>query len=210
MMEENKVEQQAEASSKNGKTLDYYVERRNGNKKNYVFDYGESKTCPHKTMKQIMGGWNWYRCEDCNYAFFIMTAWQAPLHNVALEGAFAMMHFAKEFGMDSLGEVLRRPIGQADGTAQKPALPEGFDFMETLQLLEQIDVNAEDGGRAQLEALQDSTWVDEFNREKRRKELNETNAKENERQLEDKKQGKLSAVSVGEDTDSEDGSQGES
>lgn len=146
------------AKEGNTQSLDFYVEKRNGKKRNYIFDYGKSRSCSHGTLKEIAKGGNWYRCLDCNYAFFIESATQWPLHFLPIMGAFQLMGFAKEFGMDSLQEVLRRPIGQTDGTAHKPVLPEGMSFMDALAALEDVDVNAEDGGAAQLKALMASLW----------------------------------------------------
>lgn len=131
-------------------TLDYYVGARKGEKRNYISDYGKSRTCDHPEMKIIARGGNMYRCDSCNYVFQWPGAIQWPYHVAVLQSAFVMLGFSKEFGMDSLNEVLRRPIGQMDGTPHKPVLPEGMSFYDVLDTLEEIDVNAADGGKKQL------------------------------------------------------------
>lgn len=140
-------------------TLEYYVERRNGNKRNYVFDYHRSRRCDHPNLRIVARGGIAYRCLDCNYVFHFPSAYQQPLHNEVIMAAFTMFVFSKEFGMDSLGEVLRRPIGQHDDSEQKPVLPEGMSFQDVLELLEDIDVNAEDGGASQLYKALEEIWV---------------------------------------------------
>lgn len=140
------------------KTLQYWVDARNGNKRNYIFDYSESSKCNHPKLLEMVQGANWYRCEDCNYAFFIMTAYQQPLHSVVLEGLQNALHFSKEFGMAALQEVARRPTGQYDHSEHKPLLPEGMDFVETLKVLEAINVNSPDQGERQLRSVQNGTW----------------------------------------------------
>jgi hypothetical protein len=154
-------------------TLAYYKTRRaaNGNKRNYVFDYGKSKTCEHTNLRALARGGIVYRCMDCNYAFHIPGGYQQPMHNEAILAAFTLFNFSKEFGMDALGEVLRSPIGQSDGTAHKPVLPEGMSFTDVLELLDQIDVTTEDGGAKQLYAAIDEVWVDAGQRARRLKEL---------------------------------------
>jgi hypothetical protein len=140
------------------KSLQYWVDARNGKKRNYIFDYADSSKCTHSRLKELVQGANWYRCEQCNYAFFIMTAYQQPLHSVVLAGLQNALHFSKEFGMDALQEVARRPTGQYDGSEHKPVLPEGMDFVDTLRMLEGIDINAPDGGESQLRSVQRGAW----------------------------------------------------
>jgi hypothetical protein len=140
-------------------TLEYFIQQRNGNKRNYIFDYGKSRRCDHPNLRVIARGGIVYRCLDCNYAFHIPGAYQQPLHNEVIQSAFNMLVFSKEFGSDALGEVLRRPIGQSDGTEQKPVLPEGMSFTDVMQLLDDIDVNALDGGMATLYKMLDEVWV---------------------------------------------------
>ena len=140
-------------------TLEYFIERRDGNKRNYIFDYGKSRRCDHPNLRVIARGGIVYRCLDCNYAFHIPGAYQQPLHNEVIQSAFNMLVFSKEFGSDALGEVLRRPIGQADGTEQKPVLPEGMSFTDVMRLLDDIDVNTLDGGMATLYKMLDEVWV---------------------------------------------------
>ena len=139
-------------------TLEYYVQARNGNKRNYIYDYGVSRTCDHSNLSVIARGGIVYRCLDCNYSFHITGAYQQPLHNEVIQGAFTMAYFAKEFGMDSLGEVLRRPIGQMDGSPHKPVLPEGMSFFDVLLALEEVDVTTEDRGKEQLSGIIKQLW----------------------------------------------------
>ncbi len=140
-------------------TLDYYVEARNGQKRNYIFDYGKARTCDHPTMKIVARGGNMYRCTHCEYVHQWPGAITWPRHFTVIQGAFQILDFAKEFGWDSLQEVLRRPIGQMDDTPHKPVLPEGKSFGDTLALLEQVDTTAEDGGREQLAELITEFWA---------------------------------------------------
>lgn len=146
--------------------LDYYIEARGEKKRNYIFDYGKSRTCDHPEMKIIARGGNMYRCTTCNYAFQWPGAIQWPLHFTVIQGIQAAMLFAKEFGMDAVQEVLRRPIGTYDGSPHKPVLPEGMSLVETLALMDTVDVNAEDGGRAQLDAMHEFFFVSPGNKEK--------------------------------------------
>lgn len=139
-------------------TLAFYVEARTGKKRNYIFDYSKSRSCDHSNLKVIARGGIVYRCSDCNYAFHITGGYQQPLHNEVIMAAFTMLNFSKEFGMHAVGEVLRRPIGQNDGSMHKPVLPEGMSFTDVLDALEAIDVNSEDGGQYQLRALISHVW----------------------------------------------------
>lgn len=164
-------------------TLEYFIERRGGNKRNYIFDYGKSRRCDHPNMRVIARGGIVYRCLDCNYTFHIPGAYQQPMHNEVIMAAFTMLVFSKEFGSDALGEVLRRPIGQHDGTEQKPVLPEGMSFTDVLALLEGIDVNETDGGVAQLYTMLEQVWV---NPEQRK--LREAENQRQERQLAGKRE----------------------
>ena len=146
-------------------TLEYFIKNRNGNKRNYIFDYGKSRRCDHPNLRVIARGGIVYRCLDCNYAFHIPGAYQQPLHNEVIQSAFNMLVFSKEFGSDALGEVLRRPIGQSDGSEQKPVLPEGMSFTDVMRLLDDIDVNALDGGMATLYKMLDEVWVNSEQRQ---------------------------------------------
>jgi len=140
-------------------TLDFYVEKRNSNKRNYIFDYGESRTCDHPELKIIATGGIVYRCLRCNYAFHITGAYQQPLHNELLLSLWNVLYFSKEFGWDAVQEIVRRPIGQMDGSPHKPVLPEGMSFLQAVAALEEIDVNSGDGGAKQLLDLFDQKWV---------------------------------------------------
>ena len=146
-------------------TLEYFIQQRTGNKRNYIFDYGKSRRCDHPNLRVIARGGIVYRCLDCNYAFHIPGAYQQPLHNEVIQSAFNMLVFSKEFGSDALGEVLRRPIGQSDGSEQKPVLPEGMSFTDVMRLLDDIDVNALDGGMATLYKMLDEVWVNSEQRQ---------------------------------------------
>jgi|TARA_R110000751_G_scaffold74739_1_gene150920 hypothetical protein len=139
-------------------TLEFWEKARNGNKRDFIFDYGVSMKCSHAHLLEMVQGANWYRCEDCNYCFFIMTAYQQPLHSVVLEGLQNALHFSKEFGMAALQEVVRRPTGQYDGKEHKPLLPEGLDLIGALEALEEVNVNTEDHGEQQLRTVQNAVW----------------------------------------------------
>ena len=155
------------------KTLEYYKAKRkeSGKKRDYVFDYGFSRTCDHPHLVIMARGGIVYRCRDCNYVFHITSAYQQPLHNETIQAAFTLFVFAKEFGSDALGEVLRTPIGQSDGTAHKPALPEGMSFSDVVHMLDSVDVTVEDRGAQQLYKMLDEIWVDAKSRKRREKEL---------------------------------------
>ena len=139
-------------------TLDYYVQRRNKKKRNYVFRYKKARSCDHPTLELIARGGTTYYCPDCNYSFDILGANIWPLHFQPIMGAFKILWFAKRFGGDALGEVLRRPIGQSDGSPHKPVLPEGMSFMDVVQQLDEVDVNTEDGGASELKQLLQRLW----------------------------------------------------
>jgi hypothetical protein len=139
-------------------SLDFYVEARDGRKRNYIFDYGKARTCDHPEMKIIARGGNMYRCTECNYVHQWPGAITWPLHFTVIQGAFQILHFAKEYGTDALQEVLRRPIGQSDDTPHKPVLPEGMSFADTIAALQEVDVNAPDGGQGQLTKLIAEFW----------------------------------------------------
>jgi hypothetical protein len=139
-------------------TLDFYIERRNGKKRNYIFRYKKAQSCDHPRMDIIARGSNFYRCQECNYTFQWPGAIVYPQHFNVIMAAFQLMNFAKEYGNDSLQEVLRRPIGQTDGTPHKPVLPEGKSFIETMELLEQINTDQGDD-TGELKALLDAFWV---------------------------------------------------
>ena len=164
---DNKIVKQTDPTN----TLQFYTEARNGKKRDYIWEYGKSRTCDHPELKVIARGGIVYRCLECNYAFHITGAYQQPLHHEVIQGAFSMLLFAKEFGMNSLGEVLRRPIGQSDKTPHKPVLPEGMSFSDVVYALESVDVTAEDGGKEELTSLFDQLWVSEEERSKRLKAL---------------------------------------
>jgi len=140
-------------------TLDYYVKRRDPKKRDYIHSYGKAKSCPHPRLTSLSIGGTWYRCEECNWAYCIVAGYAQPLHNLVIGSAMNMMHFAKEHGTEALQEVLRRPIGQYDGTPHKPVLPEGKSWDDALELLDEVNVTTDDQGRKELAELLDSEWV---------------------------------------------------
>jgi hypothetical protein len=142
-----------------GQSLDFYIKARNGRKRNYIFDYSKAKNCSHPQLVEMAIGGTWYRCTQCNYALCITSAYMQPVHNVAIGSLFNLMHFSKEFGMNSLNEVVRRPIGQLDGTLHKPVIPEGMSLNDALAALEEINVNDTDGGKEALRTLLAEVWV---------------------------------------------------
>lgn len=153
-------------------TLDFHVQARSGKKRNYIYDYRKARRCTHPSLKALAIGGSWYRCEECNYAYCIVSGFMQPLHQVVRGSLLMALGFAKEHGMHALQEVARRPGGQYDGTAHKPVLPEGMSFSDAAWLLDEvIDVNVPDGGRAQLTALQDEVWVAPKERAIREKQL---------------------------------------
>lgn len=139
-------------------TLDFYVEARNGKKRNYIYDYGKSIKCDHPQLKVLAKGDIEYVCTTCEYVFVFPGAYQRPRHHSVVSSMFKIMNFVKEFGNDSFQEVLRRPLGQGDGSPQKPVLPEGMSFMDVVAQLEGVDTTSEDGGAEELQALVTSMW----------------------------------------------------
>ena len=164
---DNKIAKQTDPEN----TRDYYVEARNEKKRNYIFDYGVSRICSHPHLIELAMGGNKYRCAKCNWAFDIIVANQQSMHNLAIQSMFNMLHFAKEFGKNSLMEVMRTPIGQTDKTAQKPVLPEGMSVDDAFNAIDSIDVTTEDGGAEELRLMLEEQWVSEEERSKRLKAL---------------------------------------
>jgi hypothetical protein len=139
-------------------TLAFYIKTRNGRKREYIFDYSKAKTCDHPNLTVIARGGIVYRCQDCNFTYHITGAYAQPLHNELIMAAFTILSFSKEFGQESVAEVLRTPIGQSDGSQHKPVLPEGKSFADVLALVEGIDVTTEDGGKQALQQLLGEVW----------------------------------------------------
>jgi hypothetical protein len=139
------------------KTLTYWVEE-NGNKRSYIYDYAKARACSHPHLIEMVQGMNWYRCEQCNFCHFIMTAYTQPLHNVVLAGLQTALYFSKEHGVAALQQVARQETGQYDGREHKPVIPEGLTFGETLGVLEAIDVTTPDHGEQQLRSVQNAVW----------------------------------------------------
>tara|TARA_Y100000310_G_scaffold252550_2_gene259264 strand:+ start:871 stop:1515 length:645 start_codon:yes stop_codon:yes gene_type:complete len=191
-------------------TLDYYVEKRADNKRNYIFRFQKAQNCDHPTMKIVARGGNIYRCPDCNYTFQWPGAIVWPQHFNVIMSAFTMLNFAKEYGLDSLNEVLRRPIGQTDGTPHKPVLPEGLSFYDTIHALEAIDTSQEDGGQQQLLALVESLWVSPQEHRKWLKEHHPEQLKAlEEGHNGDSDEAPMPALPVGQSSPAENGSEGE-
>ena len=192
-------------------SLDYFVARRSGKKRNYIFDYKKSKTCDHPELRLIARGGIVYRCLKCNYAFHIVGGYQQPLHNEVIQSAFNLLVFAKEFGGDSLGEVLRRPIGQHDRSPHKPVLPEGMSFKDVLDMLDEVDVNVEDGGVAQVYKLLEEKWIGPKEKALEEKRLAKLKTKEERKQLNAvRRKPTLSLVSQSGDQTTPQGDTGES
>ena len=139
-------------------TLEYALEARGTNKRNYVFNYGKSKNCNHDTLKSYIKGYQRYRCADCHYVFNIVAATQQPMHHLFVESIMNTQAFVKEFGLAAALEVAHRDLGQLDGTPQKPALPDGMTIEDTWELFDKVDVTAEDEGKEELRKLYEQMW----------------------------------------------------
>ena len=157
--------------SKHELTREFYTRTRNGKKRPYVYNFARARACPHPSLKAMSIGGSTYRCEQCNYTFDIVAANMQPLHNRVLGDMLNMLHFAKEFGVGAFEEVLRTPIGQYDKSAQKPVLPDGVSMVQALLLMDEVDINAVDGGKAQLAALLNDVWVNDEERDRKAKQL---------------------------------------
>ncbi len=142
-------------------TYRYYVEARNGNKRDYVYDFSVARKCPHPNLVATAIGGNTYRCTECNYFYTIVTAYAEPMHLATVKAAYQLLHFGKEFGVHALQEVLRQPHGQTDGTPQKGVIPDGMTLSDALLALESVNVNTPDRGVAELSALVASVWPSE-------------------------------------------------
>ena len=190
------------------RTLEYALEARGTNKRNYKFDYGESKNCNHDSLKSLVKGTQLYRCMDCNYVFSFVAAWQQPMHHAFVQGLMISQAFAKEFGYEAALEVAHRDLGQIDGTPQKPALPDGMTIEATWELFDKVDVTAEDGGRQELRELYEQMWeLPSGERKARIAELRSSMYTER-KALEEKQRAELkgketNAEAVGEITDGE-------
>lgn len=139
-------------------SLDYYIQARNGNKRDYIYDFGVARKCPHRHLMATAIGGNTYRCDDCNYFFTIVTAYAEPMHLATVKAAYQLLHFGKEFGVNALQEVLRQPHGQSDGSPQKGVLPEGMTLQDAILSLEQVNVHTPDRGDAEMKAIVESLW----------------------------------------------------
>ena len=190
------------------RTLEYALEARGTNKRNYKFDYGESKNCNHDSLKSLVKGTQLYRCMDCNYVFSFVAAWQQPMHHAFVQGLMISQAFAKEFGYEAALEVAHRDLGQIDGTPQKPALPDGMTLEETWKLFDKVDVTSEDEGKEELRKLYEQMW--ELPSEERKARIAELRSSmyTERKALEEKKRAELkgeevNTEAVGEITDGE-------
>ena len=190
------------------RTLEYALEARGTNKRNYKFDYGESKNCNHDSLKSLVKGTQLYRCMDCNYVFSFVAAWQQPMHHAFVQGLMISQAFAKEFGYEAALEVAHRDLGQIDGTPQKPALPDGMTIEDTWELFDKVDVTAEDEGKEELRELYEQMW--ELPSEERKARIAELRSSmyTERKALEEKQRAELkgketNAEAVGEITDGE-------
>ena len=190
------------------RTLEYALEARGTNKRNYKFDYGESKNCNHDSLKSLVKGTQLYRCMDCNYVFSFVAAWQQPMHHAFVQGLMISQAFAKEFGYEAALEGAHRDLGQIDGTPQKPALPDGMTLEETWKLFDKVDVTSEDEGKEELRKLYEQMW--ELPSEERKARIAELRSSmyTERKALEEKQRAELkgketNAEAVGEITDGE-------
>ncbi len=157
------------------KTLDFYVQARDGKKRDYIFNMTKVKTCSHPELEEIVTGGQFYRCKRCNMGQVIVTAYAMPLHHMAKLGVQQALWFAKQFGGSSLQEVLRRPSGQHELDYHLAALPEGMDIDDAIAAFDQIDVNTDDEGKQQLLEMYEELWVSPAERERRHNELGRDN-----------------------------------
>ena len=139
-------------------SLEYALKARGTNKRNYIFDYKKSSTCNHGSLRSLIVGSQLYRCEDCNYVFSFVAAWQQPMHHAMMQGLEISQSFVKEFGIDAALEVVHRDLGQIDGTPQKPVIPDGMTLEDTWRVFDQINVLTEDKGAGELRELYDEVW----------------------------------------------------
>ncbi len=139
------------------------VEKRGKKKRPYIFRYRGAIKCDHPQLHLVARGGNEYHCPDCNYNFQIGGVFVQPEHHGIIQAAFRIMRFVRLYGIDSLQEVWRRPIGQTDGTPHKPVLPEGMSFMDVMEALEETDSEAT---QEELDALRDFLWVGPKERKK--------------------------------------------
>ena len=144
-------------------TLDFVVKKRGDKKRPYIFRYKGAQKCDHPHLNLVARGGNEYHCPDCNYNFQIGGVFVQPEHHGIIQAAFRIMRFVRLYGVDSLQEVWRRPIGQTDGTPHKPVLPEGMSFTDVLDALEATDSEAT---QEELAALRDWLWVGPKERQK--------------------------------------------
>ena len=142
-------------------TYDFWIKARGERKRDFIFSYAEQHKCDHPNLVITALGGNTYRCTKCNLFVTIVTAFAEPMHLATVKAAYQLLHFAKEFGVSALQEVLRQPHGQSDGSPHKGVVPDGMTFINALEALDTVNVNAEDGGAAELKALVETVWPSE-------------------------------------------------
>lgn len=157
-------------------THDFYAEAQNGKKRDYIFSVHQMRKCSHRRMVLTMMGGSNYRCLDCNWTFDVVTANAQPMHHLTVKAMYQLLHFAKEFGVAALQEVLRQPHGQDDGSPHKGVIPDGMTITDALRALDSIDVTQPDGGAEQLQAIVDTVWPNEREFERRIKALEGSDA----------------------------------
>jgi hypothetical protein len=195
-------------------SLEYALKARGTNKRNYVFDYGESAKCNHGSLKSLVKGTQLYRCDDCNYVFSFVAAWQQPMHHAFVQGLMISQAFAKEFGYEAALEVAHRDLGQIDGTSQKPALPDGMTLEDTWKLFDKVNVTSEDEGKNELKELYEQMWELPSEERKARIAGLRSGMYTERKALEEKKRAELkgketNSETVGEITDGEDSHTGD-
>lgn len=157
-------------------TYAFYAKARNGAKRDYVYDFSVARKCPHPNLVATSLGGNTYRCTECNYFYTIVTAYVEPMHLATVKAAYQLLHFAKEFGVHALQEVLRQPHGQSDGTPHKGVIPDGMTLSDAVMALESINVNTPDRGAAELRRLVEAVWPNDTEVKRRIKALRGSDA----------------------------------
>jgi hypothetical protein len=152
-------------------TREFYTKARNGKKRDYIYNVAKARKCPHPSLKVLAIGDNCYRCEECNWTYDIVTSNMQPLHNRILGSMMYMLHFVKEFGVGPFEEILRTPIGQYDGGPHKPAIPDGVGMMQSLLMMDSVNVKTDDKGDAELKMILDKFWVSLEERDRRQKQM---------------------------------------
>lgn len=137
---------------------DYVAGGKTEGKPQYIFSFHTSTTCDHPYLEVMQRGGNMYRCLRCNYAYFMMGGIQWPLHWTVIQAAQTMQYFARRFGVEAIGEVLSRPIGQPDKHPQVPVLPDGMSFFDLLKQDAALGPPEESAKLMQLVASEEESW----------------------------------------------------